>query len=369
MLLRNARAFIDGKFTEGADIVTENRRIAAIGRGLRAECDILELNGDMLLPGFVDVHIHAFMGKDTMGGEAAVRHMSRELRKIGVAAFLPTTMSASAEDTRSALSGIKAVMERPEPDGAAVLGAHMEAPFLSEQKAGAQLKQFFAEPSADGWRAFTGDCADIVRLITLAPEREGACELIEYLVSRGVTVSLGHTAATGDEVHEAADCGATHVTHTFNAQTPLTHREPGVPGAALADDRLYCEVIADGIHIHPDIVKLLARAKGAGRAVAITDAMEAAGMPEGRYRLGGQDVYVKDGAARLQNGVLAGSTLTMERAFTNLVRFGIAPEDAALMTTQTPAKSIGCDAAGEIRLGAPAIFARFNDKYEFVCGV
>lgn len=367
MLIQNARAFMDGAFQNGTDILVKDGRIAAIGQGLAADGEeVVNLNGDLLLPGFVDVHIHAFMGQDTMNGEQAVRHMSRELKKFGVAAFLPTTMSASPEDTLAALKGIKAVMDDPEPDGAIVLGAHMEAPFLQESKAGAQLKQYFALPNEENWKAYAGEYEGIVRLITMAPEKEGALDFIKRLSDAGITVSIGHTSADVETVHAAAAHGASHVTHTFNAQTPLNHRAPGVPGAAMVDKRLACEVISDGIHLHPDIVRMIMLCKGKDGMVAITDAMEAAGMPDGQYQLGGQDVFVKEGAARLADGTLAGSTLTMVRAFQNLIKFGATPEEAAAMTTKTPALSIGNEDVGEIDLGAPAIFARFTPDYQFV---
>lgn len=369
MLLKNAKAFLNGTFEEGVDILVKDGRIVTIGHGLTAEGDVIDLAGDVLLPGFVDVHIHAFMGKDTMNGEQAVRHMSRELKKFGVAAFLPTTMSASPEGTREALKGIKAVMDNPEPDGARVLGAHMEAPFLEESKAGAQLKQYFVLPNEENWKNYVGEYECIVRQITMAPEKEGALDFITRLSDSGITVSIGHTAANAETVHAAAEHGATHVTHTFNAQTPLNHRAPGVPGAALVDDRLACEFICDGIHLHPDIIRLITRCKGKKLAVAITDAMEAAGMPDGKYQLGGQDVFVKEGAARLADGTLAGSTLTMIRAFQNLIRFGIAPEDAAAMVTSTPAASIRNGEYGVIREGAPAVFARFTPDYQFVSAI
>ena len=367
MIIRNARAFINGVFCDHTDILVSDGKIAQIGINLSAEGEeVLDLGGDVLLPGFVDVHIHAFMGKDTMNGEDAVRHMSRELKKFGVAAFLPTTMSASPEDTCKALDGIKAVMANPEKDGAIVLGAHMEAPFLNESKAGAQPKQYFVLPNEENWQRYTGGNEDIVRLITMAPEKEGALEFIKRLTDSGITVSIGHTSADAETVHAAADHGANHITHTFNAQTPLNHRAPGVPGAAMVDERIACEFISDGIHLHPDIVRLIMRCKGKELAVAITDAMEAAGMPDGKYQLGGQDVLVKEGAARLEDGTLAGSTLTMVRAFQNLMAFGASAEDAATMTTSTPAKSIGNEEVGVIKVGSPAIFARFNAKYEFV---
>lgn len=367
MIIQNAKAFIDGSFQEHTDILIKDGVIVQIGGQMPDDCEkMIDLNGNLLLPGFVDVHIHAFMGQDTMNGEEAVRHMSRELKKFGVAAFLPTTMSASPEDTRKALAGIKAVMDSPEKDGAIVLGAHMEAPFLNESKAGAQPKQYFVLPNEENWQTYTGGNEGIVRLITMAPEKEGALKFIKRLTESGIHVSIGHTAADAETVHVAADHGADHSTHTFNAQTPLNHRSPGVPGAALVDPRIGCEFISDGIHLHPDIVRLIMLCKGKEKAIAITDAMEAAGMPDGQYQLGGQDVFVKEGAARLADGTLAGSTLTMVRAFQNLIRFGASPEDAATMTTSTPARSVGNDRVGVIKVGSPAIFARFDSEYNFV---
>lgn len=367
MLIKNAKAYINGSFQEQTDLRIIDGKIAEIGSGLAAEAEeVIDLQGDVLLPGFVDVHIHAFKGMDTMNGEEAVRHMSRELKKFGVGAFLPTTMSASPEETVKALAGIKAVMDNPETDGAIVLGAHMEAPFLQGAKAGAQLKQYFVDPNEENWKTYTGGYESIVRLITMAPEKEGALDFIKKLTDSGITVSIGHTSSNAETVHAAADHGASHSTHTFNAQTPLNHREPGVPGAVLVDDRIAAEFISDGIHLHPDIVRLIMRAKGQKLAVAITDAMEAAGMPDGKYQLGGQDVFVKDGAARLADGTLAGSTLTMVRAFQNLMKFGATPEAAAAMTTSTPAESIGNKEVGVIKVGSPAIFARFTADYEFV---
>ena len=370
MLIVNAHAFLEDSFSPGTQILFREGKILALGKNLNAEGEkILDLEGDFLLPGFVDVHIHAFMGQDTMSGEDAVRHMSRELLKFGVAAFLPTTMSASPKDTRFALKGIQAVMENPEPSGARVLGAHMEAPFLNPTKAGAQRKEFFALPGKENWRAFAGEQERIVRLLTLAPELPGAMELISYLNRRNICVSLGHTNANGATVHKAAENGACHITHTFNAQSPLGHREPGVPGAALTDGRLSCEFIADGIHLHPDIVRLLTRCKGPKLSVAISDAMEATGMPDGTYQLGGQAVYVMDGAARLEDGTLAGSTLTLAKAFENLLAFGVSPADAARMVTATPAESIGNKEYGHLSVGAPAIFARHNRQGMFISAI
>ena len=368
MLITNATAFVGGKFQANTDILVQNGLITAIGKGLSApEQNVINVQGDYLLPGFVDIHIHAFMGMEVMQGEVAIRHMSRELKKVGVAGFLPTTMSASAEATKKALHGIYAVMQNPEPDGAVVLGAHMEAPFLHPQKAGAQLAQYFLLPNQENWDSYVGPYASIVRIVTLAPDREGALDFIPFLCQKGIVVSLGHTNATAETTHQATEAGATHVTHLFNAQSALHHRMPGVAGAALVDDRLYCEVIADGIHLHSDIVALAYRAKGREKLVVITDAMEASGMQDGNYHLGGQVVHVKNGVARLADGSLAGSTLTMQQALHNVVQYSaVSTDDAITMCTLTPAQSIRANFIGQMTLGSVGIFSRYSPSFTFV---
>ena len=203
-----------------------------------------------------------------------------------------------------------------------------------------------------------------MKLITVAAEKEGSEAFIRQAAAAGIHVSVGHTSATAEQTHQAADWGADHVTHTFNAQPPLHHREPGVPGAALTDDRLYCEMICDGIHLHPDILSLVWRAKGAKKALAVTDAMEAAGMPDGQYSLGGQPVYVERGQARLEDGTLAGSVLTMPQALMNLIRLAkIPPADAVRMCTLTPAESIGCPDAGRLQAGAAGPLTLWSDGW------
>ena len=228
MLMINAVVF-DGKtFHRGLKVRLAGEQIIETGEQLEAVPGekVLDVEGDFLLPGFVDVHIHAFRGEDTMNGEASVRRMSRALAETGVAAFCPTTMSASIEDTQIALRGIRSVMDRPEKGGTRVLGAHMEAPFLQPEKAGAQRKEYFRNPSWADLETMTDGKPEIVRLITLAPELPGSESFIRQASEAGMHISIGHTSANADNVHAAADWGADHVTHTFNAQTPLHHRKP-----------------------------------------------------------------------------------------------------------------------------------------------
>ena len=362
MLIENGRVFTGKAFQEGLKVRIRDGIVSDTGETVvpeRGEIR-LDLEGDYLLPGFVDVHIHAFRGWDTMRGEADIRQMSRALAITGTGAFCPTTMSAPEEETRSVLADIRRVMDRPENNGARILGAHMEAPFLSEKKAGAQMHRYFRDPDWELFLRMAGDPAS-VRLITVAPEKNGSEAFIRKASAAGIHVSAGHTDADAARIHEAAEWGADHITHTFNAQTPIHHREPGVPGAALTDDRYRCEMICDGKHLHDDIVRLLIRCKGAEGAVAITDAMEAAGMPDGEYKLGGQKVIVKDGAARLEDGTLAGSVLTMPQALYNLIhRYGADPAAACTMCTSTPAESVGEHTAGHMAQGSPGILTRWT---------
>ena len=355
MLIKNARAYIGHRFVSGTDVRIADGVVQAVGSLPLEEGEtLLDADGRYLIPGFVDVHIHAVEGHDTMRGEADVRAMARTLRTYGVAAFLPTTMSATVAETRAAVEAVARVMAAPDPDGSLIPGVHMEAPFLAESKCGAQRKECFMDPSMEALEQLTGGHTDIVRVMTMAPERSGSEAFIRTATEKGIVISLGHTAAGDALVHESGDWGANHITHTFNAQTALHHREPGVPGAALVDDRFFCEMICDGLHLHPDIIRLIVRCKTPGKAVMITDAMEAAGMPDGMYSLGGQPVTVHSPEARLADGTIAGSVLTMPLALKNMIlRFGFRPEDAVQMCTQTPAGSIHEPLLGHIAPGSP----------------
>lgn len=353
MLITHATVFLEGRFVPDISVRLNGGKIRQIGSSLNPEADeeIFDAKNHYLLPGFVDVHTHAYGGHDVMRGEEDIRSMSRAYGKLGVSAFLPTTMSASPEETRSVLKDIGKVMDRPEPEGATVAGAHMEAPFLSSRKAGAQQQQFFLSPDLQTFMSLCDNRPETVRMITLAPELPGADELISGLTRMGIVVSAGHTNADAATVHHAADLGLSHATHLFNAHPALHHRAPGSVGAALTDPRIRCELICDGEHLHPDIIRLAIAAKGAEGVLVITDSMEAAGMPEGTYALGGQPVYVHGDRATLENGTLAGSILTMPRALQNLLRWNIPPETAIPMCTSTPAVSAGLEGFGHIREG------------------
>ena len=354
VLLRNGLFFADGHFWENLCVRLETGRVTAMGEGLAplAGEAVIDLQGDFVLPGFVDAHIHAFRGHDTMQGEDAIRQMARELYREGVAAFLPTTMSASVEDTRRVIAAVRRVMDTPEQRAARVLGVHMEAPFLCEKYKGAQLGECLMNPTVEAYEAMTRG-TDCVKMMTLAPELPGALDMVAYLRKKGVVTCAAHSDATAEDVHAAADRGLTQITHLFNAQSPLHHRRPGVPGAGLADDRIIVQVIADGLHLHPDVLRIAALCKGAKGMALISDSMEAAGMPDGQYDLGGQAVFVKNGEARLADGVIAGSTLVLHRAIRNMITLAkMPPETVIPMATSTPADSVGAKGYGRIEPGA-----------------
>ena len=230
-----------------------------------------------------------------------------------------------------------------------------------------QRAEHLCDPDWQTFLDFTGGDTSAVRTITVAPELPGAEAFIRRAAQAGIAVSLGHSAAMAEPAHAAAEWGATRSTHTFNAQPPLHHRAPGLTGAALTDDRLYADFIADGVHLHGDIVRLIVRCKGAGKAIAITDAMEAAGMPDGAYSLGGQPVTVRGGEARLADGTLAGSVLTMRQALHDLIHvFGVTPFDAVRMCTRTPAECIGETTLGRMVPGSPAPLTRWTADWQFI---
>ncbi len=346
--LRYEKTLVDGRLRENMMLTVENGRILSV----REEAG--PARPGILLPGFIDLHIHGMLGVDVMQGEGAVRTMAAALPRCGVTAFLPTTMNAPKAEIRSALAAVRTVMAEKR-DGAAVLGAHLEGPFFGPDHLGAQGGEHCLPPTMDNYLAIAGGLEDAVRLVSLSPELPEAETLIPYLVKHNVRVSAGHTGASYAQMEHAAVLGVSQVTHLFNGMNALNHRAPGVPGAGLTLSSLRCQLIADGVHLHPAVLRLCLKAKGAGGLCLITDAMSACGMPDGQYRLGPDFVTVKDGVARIAAGNLAGSTLTLDRAVRNMVRLaGATLEEAAEMASLAPARALGLNDRGAIREGCVA---------------
>ena len=323
LLVTNARVAGVGFVLESGWIATSGGLIEAVGAGrpdpgLVADRRVLNVGGATVLPGFVDVHVHGAVGHEVMDGDASgLRAMSAFFATHGVTSFLPTTWTAPAEETLQALGSVAEVTETVLP-GAAVLGAHMEGPYLSSHRCGAQDPRFVRSPDLAEVERFLETGA--VRLMTVAPELPGARELVELCVDRGVGVSIGHTEASYAQVAEAVSWGARQVTHTFNAMPSLHHRRPGPVGAAMVLPALLAELIADNHHVHPVVLAAFLRAKGANGVILVTDALRPTGLDGGESVIGGRRATVDHGVVRLDDGTMAGSVLTMDVALANLMR-------------------------------------------------
>lgn len=341
---------------ESFSLTFQNGRIGAWQNEIGAQDGpTLDASDCILLPGFVDLHIHGSAGADVMDATPeSLEKMGRFLVRHGVTGFYATTVTASHSDTLEAVANVSRFVKSSQPIGARVLGVHLEGPYISPQFPGAQNPAYLRPPSAEEFEELLA--AGPVRLITLAPELQGADTLIAMALAAGVRVVLGHTAATYEEAVAGFDAGISQATHTFNAMTGLHHRRPGTVGAVLSDDRVYAQLIADGIHVHPAAMRILGRCKGPARTLLISDAIRAAGMPPGRYEMGRLPVIVQDGACRLEDGTLAGSVLTLDAALRNVMSATGWPLALAWpMTSLSQAQAMGVDnEVGRIRAGAYA---------------
>lgn len=322
------------------------------------------------IPGFVDDHIHGVAGADTMDATPkALETMAEALPKEGTTSFLATTMTQEGDRIEKALVNAGNYMKGHHAGGIAeILGVHLEGPFISPEKAGAQPTESIIEPDVACFNKWQELSEKWIKLVTLAPEREGGLELIRHLAKTGVVASVGHSNATYEQVVQAVRAGATHVTHLYNGMRGLHHREPGVAGAALLLDELLAEVIVDGIHSTPEMIDLAYRQKGKAGLVTITDSIRAKCLQSGTYDLGGQDVTVKDGEARLENGSLAGSTLKMNDAIRNLITFtGCTISEALQMAAVNPAKQLNVyDRKGSLVPGKDADVVVLDDDLNVV---
>ena len=328
--------------------------------------EVIEAKNKFVVPGYINIHVHGGGGSDVMDGNyEAINQIAITHSRFGTTAFLPTTMTMSKDKIIRSLRSICEAVKKGTA-GAEILGIHMEGPYINPEKKGAQKEEEIKKISIEEFLEFNQASGNLIRLVTIAPEMPGAIGLIKYLYKQGIIASVGHTNATYVQTQAGIQAGLSHVTHTFDAMRGLHHREPGVVGAALTSPELTVEIIADGIHIHPIVLKILTKIKEGEKIVLITDAMRAAGMPEGVYDLGGQEVTVKKGRARLKDGTLAGSVLTMDKAVKNMVtKVGIPLPKAIQMASYNPAKSIGIDdKKGSLEPGKDADIVILNKNLE-----
>ncbi|HEV2486041.1 MAG TPA: N-acetylglucosamine-6-phosphate deacetylase [Terracidiphilus sp.] len=371
---------------DNPEITIEDGRIVSIvsrsagtppGRALNGVLDYPEAT---LTPAFLDVHIHGAAGHDVMEATPAALHaVGGFLATRGTGSFLATTVTAPLDATLRAVAGLARLIEKPqlaEAHGkngqpiARPLGIHLEGPFLSRAKCGVQPVEHMLAPDIAVFDRLFEAAEGQVRLMTLAPELPGAVELTAHATARGVRVSLGHSNATAAETRASIDTGATSATHTFNAMRALDHREPGILGVVLTTGSVYAELICDGIHTAPELVRLWYLAKGSERGILVTDAMSATGMPDGEYQLGGFPVQVANGRA-MARGVLAGSVLTLDRALMNFVEYtGVAVDEALRLLTVNPAAMTGLDGeAGSLEVGRQANLVAVDQSGRLVASI
>lgn len=363
---KNASVYAEGKGIIRTSVYFDDK-IRQIG-GYVAGAEEIELpENAVVLPGFIDEHIHGAGGSDAMDGNTKdLAIIAETVAKEGTTAFLATTMTQSKENILKAMRAVKEYREAAGEQGARIAGVHLEGPFIAAAHKGAQPLEYVAAPDAKTFDEYNAACGNAIKIITLAPETDGALDFIRHIVAQGTVVSIGHTGAKYAEVKAAMEAGATNVTHTYNAQSPLHHREIGVVGSALLLEDLYCELICDTIHVSVPAMQLLVKNKRADKLALITDAMRAKGLADGVSELGGQTVYVKGGEARLADGTLAGSVLRMNRALQNMVeKVGVPLTQAVDYCTINPARTLKMEnEAGSIAEGKRADFAVLNDKFD-----
>ncbi|MCL6438851.1 MAG: N-acetylglucosamine-6-phosphate deacetylase [Rubrobacteraceae bacterium] len=360
VLALRGRVVAGREVLEDAWVLVEGGVIRALGGGPFEADETVEVPDCFLVPGFVDLQVNGAFGVDVATEPERLGELSAKLLSTGTTSYLPTVVSRPLGEYAALLSRLTLG-----GDGAEPLGVHLEGPFLNPQKRGAHPEENLSAPDAAALSEMLE--AAPVRLITLAPELPGADALVELAVERRVTVSLGHSDADYVTARRAFDLGARGATHLFNTMSPLHHRRPGLPGAAISDARVVCTLIADGRHVHPDVLDLVCAKLGPRRMALITDAISAAGMGEGEYTLAGRRVYLRDGVPELADGTLAGSVLTMDEALRNIIAFtGCTLPEAVMMASTTPARLVGARGKGVLSPGADADIVALSPELEVV---
>lgn len=377
--LTGAQIVLHDRVLDGASLLIENGVIEDVRPPLvppPGQASVIDLSGHIIAPGFVDVHVHGIEGIDVMQSPDAVARVAERLPRYGVTAFCPTSVACSPDALASFLESVRLAQQSASPNASRVLPAHLESNFINEEWKGAQpaacLRSPMARRASGENGAFSSeDILDVIAarrsavgIVTLAPELPGGIDLVRSLVNAGHRVSLGHTGATYEEAKAAIAAGARHATHLFNRMSSITSRSPGVVGAVLESNDVSAEIICDGYHVHPSLVALAVRAKSISRVMAITDGTAAAGLPVGsRARLGDQVIVAGEKTALLDDGTLAGSTLTMDGAFRMLIGLGFTMWEASRMCSATPSEALGLHGMGAIAAGNHADLVIMDGGY------
>jgi N-acetylglucosamine-6-phosphate deacetylase len=369
VLIENAVLFTTGAVWQPGWLLAEAGRIRDLGAGEPPPfapgrvARRIDAQGHSLLPGFIDLHVHGAVGHEVMDARpAALQEMARFYARHGVTAFLPTTWTAPRAAIDAALAAV-AEVAGPVPGGAAILGAHLEGPYLNPEKCGAQDVRSIRRAEREEALAWLD--TGLVRLIALAPEFEENEWLIVECARRGITTSAAHTTASYEAMQRAVMLGLRQVTHCFNAMVGLGHRELGTVGAAMSLPEINCELIADNLHVHPAVINILVQVKGPERVILVTDAVRGTGMPEGEYAIDDRMVTIHDGAVRLPDGTLAGSILTMERALANVAAATGRPlAELWPMSSRNAARAIGAGSKGSLEVGMDADLVLLDADFE-----
>lgn len=361
MIIKRGKVFQeDGNFLEQTLYVNDHRLVDKAE--YQDDGEVIDAEGLLVLPGLVDIHSHGAAGEDfSDGNPEGFKKILQYEKRCGITSYCPTSMTFPKERLRQIFASIKGAQTE---DGATVVGINMEGPFLDPAKKGAHVEKWIAAPDVAFVRELNQDADGLVRLVTVAPNMDGAEEFIKEMHEE-VCISLGHTAADYDCASRAMKLGAHHVTHLYNAMQPFGHRAPGLIGAAMDDPECMVELICDGYHIHPSAIRAAFRLFGPERVILISDSMRATGMENGTYELGGQEVTVKDRKAVLKDGTLAGSATNLYGCMCKAVEFGIPLEQAIMAATANPARSIGIfDRVGSIRIGKQADLLLVSENLE-----
>ncbi|MCQ4925704.1 N-acetylglucosamine-6-phosphate deacetylase [Tissierella carlieri] len=358
-LIRNINLVNPYEIFFGYGVVVEQDKIVEINIEDNIKIENIDLvidgKGNFLAPGFVDIHNHGNMGFDIMDStEDAIDNIGKFHLQNGVTSYLGTVITSSYENMSNAIRNLANYKNKNELSQ--LIGIHLEGPFFSLDKKGAQPGKYIKKPNMEDIREIFNISNEGLKMVSIAPETFGALDIISYLKSKDVTVALAHSNASFEETQIGINYGATVATHLYNGMREFNHREPGIIGAALLDERVYCEIIYDRIHLHDAAVKIAVKMKGADKIVLVSDSMMAAGLSDGDYELGGQKVIVKNSTARLETGSLAGSTLNLRDAVYNMIHYLDIPiKDAIRMASLSPAKAIGINShKGSIEIGKDA---------------
>ncbi|MFJ7661663.1 N-acetylglucosamine-6-phosphate deacetylase [Lysinibacillus sp. NPDC097162] len=373
IVLINAKIYAENQIISDGFIKIDGMKIQETGWMTNYKADdqfyVIDLQGQSVIPGMIDIHTHGTSGADVMDAEiASFATIVRALPQEGTTSFLATTMTQSDENISKALKNAASFIKSyQKPGQSEVLGVHLEGPFVNPSMAGAQPVDFIIQPEIPLFEKWQELAEGTIKLVTLAPEQKGGLEFIRYLKENEIVISIGHSDATFADVKKAIGAGATQVTHLFNQMKGLHHREPGVVGAALLLEELYAELIVDGIHVCPAMIQLAYQNKKSEKLILITDSMRAKCLKNGNYDLGGQKVIVKDGMAVLENGTLAGSVLKLSDALKKMLKYcdDCTLEDVIKMTSTNPAKQLNLsDRKGIIKAGMDADLVVLNNDYD-----